>query len=74
MRADDAGRSVEAERRAILMQQYGLVAAAVVLMLTGAAMLVGGVGEGMAFALIAIGVALTVIQMTGRRREARKAH
>jgi hypothetical protein len=42
MRAYDAGRSVEAERRAISMQQHALIAAAVVLMLTGAAMLVGG--------------------------------
>ena len=56
------------------MQQHGLVAAAVALMLTGAGMLIGGVGEGIAFALVAVGVALTVIYSKGKRRQARKAH
>ena len=55
---------------AIRMQQCGLVAVAVVLMLTGAGMLISSVGEGIAFALIAIGVALTVIHETNKRRQA----
>ena len=55
------------------MKQYGLVALAVVLMLAGAAMLISSVGEGIAFALIAIGVALTAIQETKKRRQATDA-
>ncbi len=51
------------------MRQYGLVVLAVVLMLGGAAMLISSVGGGVAFALIASGVALTVIYETNRRRQ-----
>ena len=42
--------------------------AAVVLMLAGAAMLIAGRGEGVAFPGIAIGVALTVALLDDKRR------
>lgn len=56
------------------MQRHLVLAAAVVLMLTGAGMIIGGLSAGIAIPLITIGVALTIIIERGKRRQAQTSH
>jgi hypothetical protein len=53
------------------MTDLALLSLAVVLMLTGAAMLIGGTSSVLPFALIAVGIAITVVQARPRPRSMR---
>jgi hypothetical protein len=51
-----------------------LTVVAVILMLGGAAILIAGVGAGVGFSLVAVGIALTAVLATNRRRHHGSAH
>jgi hypothetical protein len=56
------------------IRERALRAVAIVLMLAGAAMLVAEPGGAVAFALVAIGIALTVVVEADRRRRRGATH